>query len=118
MKLDAALEKQMIDEHVSHAQFLRSAGGLVLQITDERPAGRPVSPDDCTRLGALLTEIGKRTAELGIPVAYHPHMGTVGEKPDDSDRVLAAADPRYVKLLLDVAHYQQGGGDPVAAIRK
>ena len=32
--------------------------------------------------------------------------------------MLAAADPRYVKLLLDVAHYQQGGGDPVAAIRR
>ena len=45
-------------------------------------------------------------------------MGTIGERPDDADRVLSAADPRYVKLLLDVAHYQQGGGDPVAAIRR
>jgi inosose dehydratase len=118
VKLDHALEKQIIDEHVSHARFLRDAGGRFLQITDERPAGRTVTAADCARLGALLTEIGKRTAEIGIPVCYHPHMGTVGEKPEDSDRVLAAADPRDVKLLLDVAHYQQGGGDPVAAIRK
>ena len=29
-----------------------------------------------------------------------------------------AADPRYVKLELDIAHYQQGGGDPIAAIRR
>jgi inosose dehydratase len=28
-----------------------------------------------------------------------------------------ASDPRYVKLELDIAHYQQGGGDPVKAIR-
>src|SRR5262249_5082426 len=58
------------------------------------------------------------TAELGIPVGYHPHMGSIGERPEHSDRVFAAADPRYVKLLLDVAHYQQGGGDPVEAIRR
>src|SRR5438093_56571 len=30
--------------------------------------------------------------------------------------VLAAANPRYVRLELDVAHYTQGGGDPVKAI--
>jgi inosose dehydratase len=34
------------------------------------------------------------------------------------DRILAAVDPRYVKLELDTAHYQQGGGDPVKAIRQ
>lgn len=117
IRLDPAAEQQVIDEHVSHAKFIRDAGGLYLQVTDERPAGRPVTPDDCTRLGHLLTEIGRRTADLGIPLGYHPHMGTVGEKPDDADRVLTAADPKFVKLLLDVAHFQQGGGDPASAIR-
>jgi inosose dehydratase len=116
--LDRDKARQAVDEHVAHARFLRSAGGRFLQITDERPAGRAVTPDDCARLGGLLTQIGRRTAEFDIPVAYHPHMGTVGEKPEDSDRVLAHSDPRFVKLLLDVAHYQQGGGDPVAAIRR
>jgi hypothetical protein len=29
-----------------------------------------------------------------------------------------AADPRYIKLELDIAHYQQGGGDPVRAYEK
>jgi inosose dehydratase len=45
-------------------------------------------------------------------------MGTIGEKPDDVDRILDASDPHYVKLELDVAHYTQGGGDPVRAIRR
>ena len=31
---------------------------------------------------------------------------------------MGAADSRYVRLLLDVAHYSQGGGDSVAAIRR
>jgi inosose dehydratase len=116
--IDVARRDQQIDEHMTNAHFLAAAGGLYLQLTDQRPTGRAVTPDDCSRLGSVLSEIGRRTAELGIPVGYHPHMGTIGERPDDADRVLAAADPRYVKLLLDVAHYQQGGGDPVAAIRR
>jgi inosose dehydratase len=116
--IDPSRTKQQLDEHVAHARFLSEAGGLYLQLTDERPSGRAVTPDDCARLGDVLSEIGRRTAELGIPLGYHPHMGSIGERPDDSDRVLAAADARYVKLLLDVAHYQQGGGDPVGAIRR
>jgi inosose dehydratase len=116
--IDVARTKQQIDEHVANARFLADAGGKYLQLTDERPAGRAVSPDDCARLGEILSEIGRRTSELGIPLGYHPHMGSIGERPEDADRVLAAADPRYVKLLLDVAHYRQGGGDPVDAIRR
>ena len=116
--IDPARRQQSIDEHVSNARFLASAGGLALQITDTRPRERAITPDDCARLAEVLSAIGRRTAELGIPVGYHPHMGTIGERPENADRVLSASDPRYVKLLLDVAHYQQGGGDPVAAIRR
>lgn len=118
VSIDPALESRMIDEHVSHAKFLRDAGGLYLQLIDERPKGREVTSGDHERLGRLMTEIGKRTADLGIPLAYHPHMGSMGEKPADIERILAASDPRYVRLLLDVAHYREGGGDPVAAIRR
>jgi inosose dehydratase len=117
VSIDPAAEARMIDEHVAHARFLRDAGGLYLQLIDERPKGREVAAGDHEHLGRLLTEIGKRTSALGITVAYHPHMGSIGEKPNDIDRVLSASDPRYVRLLLDVAHYQAGGGDPVTAIR-
>jgi inosose dehydratase len=51
-------------------------------------------------------------------MAYHNHMRSLGEAPDEVDALMDATDPRYVKLLLDVAHYAQGGGDPVKAIEK
>ncbi len=66
----------------------------------------------------MLTEIGKRAADLGVLLGYHNHMGSMGERPEEVDRILEAADPRYVKLELDVAHYFQGGGDPAKAIEK
>ena len=116
--IDPATQAKVIDEHVSHAKFLREAGGLYLQLIDERPRGRGVEPDDYRRLGQLLNEIGKRVADVGVRAVYHPHMGSIGEKPNEIDRALDAIDPRQVGLLLDVAHYQAGGGDPVAAVRQ
>ena len=118
VSIDPAREASVIEEHVNHARFLRDAGGLYLQLIDERPAGRAVEAADYTRLGGVLTEIGRRASDLGVAVGYPPHMGSMGETPEQIARVLEASDPAHVRLLLDVAHYQQGGGDPVAAIRR
>ena len=113
-----AEQRQMIEDHVARARFVRDAGGSYLQVIDERPAGRDFTADDIRRLGGLLTEIGKRTADLGIPLGYHNHMGAIGEKPADVERVLDASDAVYVHLELDIAHYYQGGGNPAEAIRR
>lgn len=117
LDIDPAAEREQLERHVRHAHFVRQVGGLYLQIIDQRPRGRAVSADDYTRLGRLLSELGKRTAELGIPIGYHHHMGSIGEQPDAIRAIMAAADPRYVKFQLDTAHYQQGGGDPAQAVK-
>jgi inosose dehydratase len=116
-RIEPELEAEDVATHVKHARFVRDVGGLSLQLTDSRPK-RPLVAADYTRLGERLTAIGKRTSDLGVPVAYHPHMNAIGERPEEVERVLEATDPRYVKVLLDVAHYYQGGGDPVKAIRQ
>jgi inosose dehydratase len=118
LSIDPAREREMLALHTDHAQFVRDAGGVYLQVIDERPKGRGVVADDYRRLGRLMTELGKRTADLGIPLVYHHHMNSTGEKPHEVDAVLEAADPKHVRLLFDIAHYQQGGGDPVEAIRQ
>lgn len=116
VRIDPAAEAETLDEHVRHARFLRDAGGLYLQVMDERPRGREVTADDYRRMGGLLTELGRRTADLGVPLGYHNHMGNLGQAPDEVARVLDAADPRFVKLELDSAHYRQAGGDPARAV--
>jgi inosose dehydratase len=113
-----APEAEQIAKHVAHAKFLRAAGGKYLQVTDDRPKNRAVTAEDYKRLGQLLTALGKQTADLGIPLGYHNHMGSLGQAPEELDQILAATDPRYAKLELDIAHYFQGGGDPVKAIHK
>jgi inosose dehydratase len=112
-------EAEVIETQIKQATFLKKAGGLYLQMTDSaRPKDRKPSGDDFKKLGRLLTEVGKRTVDIGVPMAYHNHMGTIGQAPDEVDALMDASDSRYVKLLLDVAHYAQGGGDPAKAIKK
>lgn len=112
-------EAGQIALHTRHAKFVRDVGGLYLQLIDSfRPRDRKPVAEDYKVLGRLLSEIGRRAADIGVPIGYHNHMGSLGESPDDVDRVMNEVDTHYVKLLLDVAHYQQGGGDPAKAIRQ
>lgn len=97
---------------------MRDAGGELLQVIDEKPRDRAPEPDDYARLGHLLSELGQRTAAIGVPLVYHPHMNSLSETSEALDRILAATDRAAVSILFDIAHYQQGGGDPVPAIRR
>jgi inosose dehydratase len=117
LKIDPAVEREQLETHAQRAAFVQKMGGLYLQIIDEKPSGRPMGEADYKRLGHLLTELGKRTTDLGIPLGYHHHMGSIGEQPAPIRAILDAADPRYVKFQLDTAHYQQGGGDPAQAVK-
>ena len=115
----AGTEDSEIAKHIRNAKFVHDVGGDYLQLTDSaRPKDRAPTASDFKQLGRVLTEVGKRAVDLGVPVGYHNHMGSLGEAPEEVDRIMDAVDPRYVKLELDIAHYQQGGGDPARAIRQ
>src|SRR5207237_755958 len=117
--INTGKDEETIALHVAHAKFVKSLGGSFMQITNgSRPKDRAPSSEELTQYGKLLTEIGKRTKPLGVEVTYHNHMGQLGQTADEVDQILKATDPGAVSFLLDVAHYQQGGGDPVAAIKK
>ena len=119
ISLDPAGRVEALAKHTANARFVKEAGGQYLQILDQlKPYPRRVTAAECKELGALLTELGKRTADAGVPLAYHNHMNTISEHPENLDAVMESSDPRYVKLLLDTAHSVAGGGDPAAAIAK
>jgi inosose dehydratase len=119
VQIGAGTEAAEIAKHARHAKFVQDVGGRYLQVTDSaRPKDRRPAADDFKQLGKVLTEIGKRALDLGVPLGYHNHMNSLGEAPGEVDQIMDAADPRYVKLELDVAHYNQGGGDSAKAIKK
>jgi inosose dehydratase len=119
VSIDPATRAETIAKHTANAQFVKDSGGLYLQVLDQlKPYPRTVTIDECRQLGKVLTEIGKRTADLGIPLAYHNHMNTISEHPANLDVVLETSDPKYVHLLLDTAHSMAGGGNPAEAVVK
>jgi inosose dehydratase len=116
--LDPAKRQTTLDTHVKNAQYLQQAGGKYLQVIGAWSQGQPVTPNEYDYEGQLLTEIAKRVADYGIQTGFHNHMGSMGESSEGVDAILAASDPRYLKLELDTAHYAQGGGDSATAIHK
>jgi len=116
--VEPAAQASDIALHTANAKFLHDVGGLYLQLIDQEPKSQAITAADYKQLGRLLTEIGKRTADLGITVGYHNHLNSLSERPEGLERLLNAVDPRYAKLELDIAHYQAGGGDPAKAIEK
>ena len=117
LKIDPADETEQLALHVANAKFVKDVGGLYLQVLDQlKPYPRKVQPEECVRLGKLLTELGKRTSDLGVKLGYHNHMNTISEHPENLQRVMDVADPRYVSLELDTAHSVAGGGDPAREI--
>jgi len=109
-------EQEYVDTHLRHARFVAALGGELLQLISHRPADRAPTAAEFERLGRLLTTIGRRTLDLGVRLVYHNHMHGFGEAPEEVARVMELTDRHVVSLLLDIAHFQQGGGDPVAAV--
>jgi inosose dehydratase len=118
LKYQPADRQAQLDLHVEHAKFVRDSGGEMLQVIDEKPKDRPVTPDDYRALADMLNTLGAKTRALGVPLVYHHHMNSTGEPPAAIEAIMADSAASSVGLLFDIAHYQQGGGDPVKAIRR
>jgi inosose dehydratase len=117
VKLDPAHLQDESGQVRAYAAFLKSLGGFDLQILDSgRPDGK-YSHSEMQAFGASLNDLGKTAEEFGLNLGYHPHFGTLGETREGLKRVLDATDPRYVKLIADVAHLALGGSDPAEVIR-
>jgi inosose dehydratase len=119
VEIDPAKMEANVAMHVNHARFVKALGGSSIQLTNSlRKNNVPPSADELQRLGAAMNEIGKQTQAIGIQATYHNHMNQYGETPEEVDALVHAMDSNYVRLLLDVAHYHQGGGKPAEAIIK
>ncbi|TWB29818.1 myo-inosose-2 dehydratase [Nitrospirillum bahiense] len=66
--------------------------------------------------GRRLTEVADYIAGQGLRFAYHHHLGTVVERPDDLAQFLAYTGPS-VGLTVDTGHAALGGIDAVEVIR-
>ncbi|MEJ2023027.1 MAG: myo-inosose-2 dehydratase [Maritimibacter sp.] len=76
-----------------------------------------LTADEMVAFGAKLEEFAAYMESQGVLLAYHHHMGTVVQTPEEIDAFMAATGPA-TKLLFDAGHCAFGGGDPVAVLGK
>jgi len=111
-----------------HVNLLKSLGcdALVYAEISASVQGQPTTPlsrrprlrdDQWRTFGENLERIAAYTADEGLQLAYHHHMGTVVETEQEVDRLMeCTSEP--VHLLLDTGHMVFGGGDPVAVLNR
>ena len=119
VSINPGAEKQEIAERLGMAKWMKDVGGLYLQATDNARAKVGVNDlDDYKKLGRRLNEIGKRCFnEFGVKLGYHNSMNSMGERRLEVDRIMNESDPKFVWAVVDLAHMQAAGGDPVQFTR-
>ena len=106
---------------------MHALGSSVLVFADTTHAihhdvGKPLSkrpslrPGAWASFGARLTRVADAVAAEGVSLAYHHHLGTIVQSPDDIASLMANTGPS-VKLLLDTGHAAWAGADPVELAR-
>ena len=64
-----------------------------------------------------ITEISKRLSDVGLPMSYHEHMGTIIQSEQDVDRLLNNTNDK-TSLLFDTGHILFAQGDCDSMLKK
>ena len=106
----------------SHASLLVDMGcdvlifaevtGCIHSNIDASLSRRPrMAAADWKQFGQRLSDLARVTADLGLKLCYHHHMGTVVQSDADIDALMQTTSDD-VHLLLDTGHALFAGADP------
>ena len=120
---DFGAEKEAVEEQVQQFIDLKApcivyaeCSNTVQGDPNTPVANRPtLSRDEMKDYGKRVTEIAKWMTDLGMPLSYHHHMGTIIESEDDVNWFMDATGPE-VNLTFDTGHLLFGGGDVMATM--
>lgn len=119
-------EKRAIRPHLEKLKHNGCTVCIVCETSNSvQGLARPVNdapvltPGEMADFGAKVEELAEFLAGEGVALAYHHHMGTIVETPEEIDAFMAATGPA-TKLLFDAGHYYFGsnGQDPAPALRR
>jgi inosose dehydratase len=115
--IDPTRRQQTIDDHLAFArEFLSVFDCRHFKINMGARPKNGTTDADIAAIAETINEIGKRTAEIGIQIAPHPHIWGPIERPDEVQRLMELTDPDLVGLIVDTAQINLGGGDPLYLI--
>jgi inosose dehydratase len=115
--IDPTKTAQTIEDHFAFARdFLTVFGCSHFKFNLGRRPDVATSGEQLQTMATTLNALGKRTADLGIRVAPHPHIWSPLEREHEVERVLELTDPEFVSIVADTAHLTLGGMDPARIV--
>jgi sugar phosphate isomerase/epimerase len=115
--INPAKRPETVADHVAFCRdFLTVFGCTHFKINMGNRLDRATTADEIKAIAATVTEIGKRTLDMGVKIAPHPHIWGPIERPEEVRALLDQTDPAIVAWIPDTAQLNLGGGDPVQLI--
>lgn len=122
---------ETLAEFEKHVAFLAAMGARVVGVSEQSYStqgkqdqpifeGKYVMSDaEWNTLCDGLNALGRFSLEkYGVALTFHHHMGTVVQTAEETERLMAGTDPKYVSLLFDSGHFAYCGEDPTAMVTK
>ena len=115
--IDRSKRTETVADHVAFCRdFLKLFGVTHFKINMGSRPENGTTADDIKAISETVTEIGKRTLEMGVKIAPHPHIWGPIERPEEVRALLDQTDPEIVSWIPDTAQLNLGGGDPIQLI--
>jgi inosose dehydratase len=117
------LRKELIDQHLRVARFLKAVGGrYITQLV--APGERLANGEDeeyrridVKAYAANVNEVARRLwDDTGIRIGYHPEQGDI--RAGIHERIVESTDSRYFDFVPDVGHIAASGLDPLPVYKK
>ncbi|MCD1260405.1 sugar phosphate isomerase/epimerase [Paenibacillus athensensis] len=96
------------------AKLAAEAGAEHLVIGGGALRAGGIRESDYVALGKALDRVKAIAERWGLVASYHPHLGSLIEKPEQLTRLMKLTS---ICLCPDTAHLEAGGSDPVEVIR-
>jgi inosose dehydratase len=116
--IDPANTAQTIEDHFAFARdFLTVFDCKHFKFNMGRRPDEPTTDEQLQTMAETLNDLGKRTADIGIMIAPHPHIWSPLERKNEVERMFELTDPEYVSITADTAHLTLGGISPVDIVQ-
>lgn len=99
---------------IVYAECSNTIQGDINKPVSQRPK---LSRDEVLVYAEKLSELAKWSADQGVVLSYHHHIGSMIEDAEDIDWLMEGSDPALT-LLFDTGHLHFAGADPLSVLDK
>jgi inosose dehydratase len=99
---------------IVYAECSNTVQGMIGVPVNDRPK---LARDEVLAYGRKITDLAKWSADQGMPMAYHHHMGSIIESEDDVNWLMEGSG-EALHLCFDTGHLLFGGGDVMATLKR